>query len=61
MAQTSLDELGPVLGGTIRIGSATFRRTAHRRRTDSDPGHPRLDRGRGRTRRRLTCHSDQLE
>ena len=51
------------MGGTVRVRGAALGWTAHRRRTDSDPGHHRLDRGRGRNRdrRRLTCRFDELE
>ena len=38
--------LGEPLGGTVRLRRAAFRWTAHRGRTDSDPGDHRLDRGR---------------
>ena len=41
--------LGEPVGGAVRVGGATLRRSADRQRTDPDPGDHRLDRGRRST------------
>ena len=50
------------LGGAVRLGHAPGGWPAHRQRADPHPGHHRRRRGRrgARSRRSLTCRSDQV-